>query len=261
MASPFGNSPSFAIGGSSPQAATTFRRQPRRPRPQTSELGVRPLRQRRHRPRQPRQTSNSSRPVSKAAKSSPPCSTPASSAASSSTASTSCPSGRPTPRRRTRQTSYLQHRRVATSPALTAAEPTTAPASPRSFSAGTSSPNRAAFNPGFRGPAASSTPPTSSRLISLFPTELPVAPLSSTSRPRAAEASTSSPAEERSIDLGINAVHISSASLGDRNPGVNASIQVQIGYTFWKYTSVETAEFHPGNRRSRKVEFRGWSNP
>ena len=38
----------------------------------------------------------------------------------------------------------------------------------------------------------------------------------------------------RSIDLGVNAVHISSASLGDRNPGVNASIQVQMGYTFWK---------------------------
>jgi lipid A 3-O-deacylase len=40
--------------------------------------------------------------------------------------------------------------------------------------------------------------------------------------------------DERSIDLGVNAVHISSASLGDRNPGVNASIQVQVGYTFWK---------------------------
>jgi len=39
---------------------------------------------------------------------------------------------------------------------------------------------------------------------------------------------------KRSIDLGVNAVHISSASLGDRNPGVNASIQFQVGYTFWK---------------------------
>ena len=39
---------------------------------------------------------------------------------------------------------------------------------------------------------------------------------------------------KRSIDLGVNGVHISSASLGDRNPGVNASIQVQVGYTFWK---------------------------
>ena len=40
--------------------------------------------------------------------------------------------------------------------------------------------------------------------------------------------------EKRSIDLGVNGVHISSASLGDRNPGVNASIQVQLGYTFWR---------------------------
>jgi len=39
---------------------------------------------------------------------------------------------------------------------------------------------------------------------------------------------------KRSIDLGINAVHISSASLGDRNPGVNASVQIQVGYTLWK---------------------------
>jgi len=40
--------------------------------------------------------------------------------------------------------------------------------------------------------------------------------------------------DKRSIDLGVNGVHISSASLGDRNPGVNASIQIQVGYTFWK---------------------------
>ncbi|HZB89317.1 MAG TPA: acyloxyacyl hydrolase [Terracidiphilus sp.] len=38
----------------------------------------------------------------------------------------------------------------------------------------------------------------------------------------------------RSIDVGVNGVHISSASLGDHNPGVNASIQIQVGYTFWK---------------------------
>jgi hypothetical protein len=38
----------------------------------------------------------------------------------------------------------------------------------------------------------------------------------------------------RSWDLGVNGVHISSASLGDRNPGVNASVEVQLGYTFWK---------------------------
>lgn len=38
----------------------------------------------------------------------------------------------------------------------------------------------------------------------------------------------------RSIDFGVNAVHISSASIGDKNPGVNASMQFQVGYTFWK---------------------------
>ena len=37
----------------------------------------------------------------------------------------------------------------------------------------------------------------------------------------------------RSIMFSANAVHISSASLGDRNPGVNASVQFQIGYTWW----------------------------
>jgi lipid A 3-O-deacylase len=46
----------------------------------------------------------------------------------------------------------------------------------------------------------------------------------------------------RSIDIGVNAVHISSASLGDHNPGVNASIQLQVGYTFWKTTT------HPSGR-------------
>jgi len=40
--------------------------------------------------------------------------------------------------------------------------------------------------------------------------------------------------DRRSIDLGVNGVHISSASLGDRNPGVNASVQVQVDYTFWR---------------------------
>ncbi len=39
---------------------------------------------------------------------------------------------------------------------------------------------------------------------------------------------------KRSIDFGVNGVHISSASLGDRNPGVNASVQVQVGYTWWR---------------------------
>jgi len=38
----------------------------------------------------------------------------------------------------------------------------------------------------------------------------------------------------RSVDLGLNVEHISSASLGDHNPGVNASLQFQVGYTWWK---------------------------
>ena len=38
----------------------------------------------------------------------------------------------------------------------------------------------------------------------------------------------------RSVDFSANAVHISSASLGDRNPGVNASVQFTLGYTWWK---------------------------
>ncbi len=38
----------------------------------------------------------------------------------------------------------------------------------------------------------------------------------------------------QSITFGANAVHISNASLGDANPGVNATVQLQIGYTWWK---------------------------
>lgn len=38
----------------------------------------------------------------------------------------------------------------------------------------------------------------------------------------------------RSIDFGANAVHISSASLGDKNPGVNATVQFTVGYSWWK---------------------------
>ncbi|HEX4065082.1 MAG TPA: acyloxyacyl hydrolase [Acidobacteriaceae bacterium] len=41
------------------------------------------------------------------------------------------------------------------------------------------------------------------------------------------------PRPGRSIYISGNGVHISSASLGDKNPGVNASVQFQIGYTFW----------------------------
>jgi len=38
----------------------------------------------------------------------------------------------------------------------------------------------------------------------------------------------------RSLDFSANAIHISSASLGDKNPGVNASVQVSVGYSWWK---------------------------
>lgn len=38
----------------------------------------------------------------------------------------------------------------------------------------------------------------------------------------------------RSIDFGANAIHISSASLGDKNPGVNASVQFTVGTSWWK---------------------------
>ncbi len=37
-----------------------------------------------------------------------------------------------------------------------------------------------------------------------------------------------------SLDLGANAIHISSASLGDKNPGINASVQFTLGYSWWK---------------------------
>jgi hypothetical protein len=39
---------------------------------------------------------------------------------------------------------------------------------------------------------------------------------------------------DRAITFAANAVHISNASLGDANPGVNATVQFQIGYTWWK---------------------------
>jgi hypothetical protein len=38
----------------------------------------------------------------------------------------------------------------------------------------------------------------------------------------------------RSLDFSANAEHISSASLGDKNPGINASVQFTVGYTWWK---------------------------
>ena len=39
---------------------------------------------------------------------------------------------------------------------------------------------------------------------------------------------------KQAITFAANAVHVSSASLGDKNPGVNASVQFQLGYTWWK---------------------------
>lgn len=38
----------------------------------------------------------------------------------------------------------------------------------------------------------------------------------------------------RSLDFAANAVHISSASLGDKNPGINASVFLSVGYSWWK---------------------------
>jgi hypothetical protein len=38
----------------------------------------------------------------------------------------------------------------------------------------------------------------------------------------------------RSVDFSANGVHISSSSLGDKNPGVNVSLQLSVGYTWWK---------------------------
>lgn len=40
--------------------------------------------------------------------------------------------------------------------------------------------------------------------------------------------------KDRSLDFSVNAEHISSASLGDRNPGVNASVHFRVGYSWWK---------------------------
>lgn len=39
---------------------------------------------------------------------------------------------------------------------------------------------------------------------------------------------------KHSVDFSANAVHISSSSLGDKNPGVNTGVQFSVGYTWWK---------------------------
>ncbi|HYE24202.1 MAG TPA: acyloxyacyl hydrolase [Clostridia bacterium] len=40
--------------------------------------------------------------------------------------------------------------------------------------------------------------------------------------------------ERQAMTFHLRAVHISNASLGDHNPGVNASMQFAVGYTWWK---------------------------
>lgn len=39
---------------------------------------------------------------------------------------------------------------------------------------------------------------------------------------------------KRAISVGIRALHISNASIGNHNPGINASIQFQVGYNCFK---------------------------
>lgn len=38
----------------------------------------------------------------------------------------------------------------------------------------------------------------------------------------------------RSLDFAVKAIHISNASLGDNNPGINISLQFSAGYSWWK---------------------------
>jgi hypothetical protein len=38
----------------------------------------------------------------------------------------------------------------------------------------------------------------------------------------------------RSVNLDLRATHLSNASLGNHNPGVNASLQLSVGYNWWK---------------------------
>ena len=38
----------------------------------------------------------------------------------------------------------------------------------------------------------------------------------------------------RSIAFDVRALHISNASIGNHNPGINASLQFTLGYTWWK---------------------------
>lgn len=40
--------------------------------------------------------------------------------------------------------------------------------------------------------------------------------------------------EKRSVAFDVRALHISNASIGNHNPGVNASLQFTVGYSWWK---------------------------
>jgi len=40
--------------------------------------------------------------------------------------------------------------------------------------------------------------------------------------------------KRQSLDFAIKAVHISNAGLGDNNPGINATLQFSMGYSWWR---------------------------
>ncbi len=90
------------------------------------------------------------------------------------------------------------------------------------------------FQPWFQALAGSSTPRTNFRLMSWCRTAMPGGTSVWNFSPQGGVGFHYFTRSRRSIDLGVNAVHISSASLGDKNPGVNASLQFQVGYTFWR---------------------------
>lgn len=39
---------------------------------------------------------------------------------------------------------------------------------------------------------------------------------------------------DQSVDLAFKAVHVSNASLGDNNPGLNVTLQFSVGYSWWR---------------------------
>ncbi len=39
----------------------------------------------------------------------------------------------------------------------------------------------------------------------------------------------------RSVNFDFRATHLSNASLGDHNPGVNSSLQISLGYNWWRH--------------------------